>query len=156
MGNFISNRKRQAVHQLLKSGASVRAICKITGVHCMTVHRHKRAMDRREVPDFTPTVTDGGCCWCGAEITTKKEADRRTRRTTLKFCDHGCYSAYYRAKRGTDTCKRCGIQRRQLLCGMFSRGYCQRCYGLLRQFNWDEGLADVHDSIRTLKKELRT
>lgn len=53
-------------------------------------------------------------------------------------------------------CKRCRIKRRtNLQTYIFTRGYCQNCYGKLLRFGFDERAVKSHELVQELKQEIR-
>lgn len=37
----------------------------------------------------------------------------------------------------------------------FTKGYCPKCYALLRQYHFDGDLCEAHELTQTLKKEIK-
>lgn len=134
-------------------GMSVRQIMRASGRDRKTISNYIdiTTSDKPKVRKSGPNLCDE----CGGEISTEREFNRRTRRTRHKFCCHGCFCDFYRKQRENDQCKRCGVKRKEILCCVFSRGYCQRCYAIMRTFSFNEELAATHDLTMQLKKELR-
>lgn len=154
--NLIPEEKEERISDLLKAGKSFREIAREVGVAKETVAA--RAM--RLTVEVPPRVRVGAinCDNCGNELHGDREFFRRTRRTKHKFCSHACYCDFYRRLRAEDQCKRCGEKRGSggnLQRMIFSRGYCQYCYGLLRQYGFDEELVAAHETLQRLRKETK-
>lgn len=64
---------------------------------------------------------------------------------------------FVHSKRHYCYCKRCGRRREDFKFGfqIFPKGYCGRCYGVMRDFDFDERLADLFDLALKLKQEAR-
>lgn len=147
--------KRKAVVFLLQIGLSLREVSSRTGVHKMTIHkiRHKEfgGYKPASASDHASALT---CDNCGVRfINPQSEWFRKKPRTKHKFCHTSCYGEFCRRRRADDSCRRCGRLRKEKLCSSFSRGYCEKCYGLLRQYGFDETLASAHELNQQLKVE---
>jgi transposase-like protein len=148
----ISEAKERRIETLLLTGASIHEIAKTVGVSRNTV------VARRGPVKYKPRASrvKPGCCdWCGDLITKPREFDRRTRRLKHKFCDNNCYSAYMHERFAHRWCQRCGKERTNENGLRLTRGYCPGCYGLLRQYGFDEEAAGAHELNRLLRKEIR-
>lgn len=86
------------------------------------------------------------CDYCGEPITRR---DKRKRGEHI-FCCHSCFGAFSSQQRENNCCKRCGVRRKGLWNPFFTRGYCQRCYGLLLKYNFNEELAELHELTQDL------
>lgn len=148
----LPERQRARIRRLRESGATFRQIRQLLGHDHHTI---TNAVGRRyDYVPVEPVNQPGICDYCRKKIPKNKEADRRTRRTKHRFCSAECYQNFRCGQRSNDRCKRCGVFRYKISCPLFTRGYCNRCYGLLLKFHFDEGLADAHDARLLLKEEL--
>jgi transposase-like protein len=104
------------------------------------------------------------CANCGVDFLDKmgdQSSALRRGKSKRVFCSHGCYGEFSSKSKESETCKRCKKSRRELspfqnaiATGVsFNHGYCERCYGLLKAYNWDEALCQSHEFNQQLKKE---
>ena len=145
--NRTSRKVELVIIQMLSIGKSIRKIQKITSVDKTTIASISR---RNEV------ATIFGCDHCRVRrVSDDSRRFKRTGRSKHQFCSTYCYGKFYAKLRENDTCKRCGMIRKERMCAVFIRGYCQKCYGLLREFNFNNDLADSHDLNQKLKEVVK-
>lgn len=153
--NRLSPSREAKLAALMALGKTDRQIRKQLGVAHITIVR-RRAMWSQPVADPAKVKGLYKCDYCGGHIHGEREAFRKTRRTTHKFCQRKCYDLFQRAKTGNDVCKRCKRKRKDIgLCVVFSNGLCPHCYQLLRSFDGNEEAAALFETNQRLKKEIR-
>lgn len=91
------------------------------------------------------------CDFCGEPIAHRIRKDR----CKHHFCSRECSAQFQASKRDDDCCKRCGRNRRETWYPFFTRGYCNKCYGLLLAYGFDEHLAAAHETNVRLKQEIQ-
>ncbi len=153
MSYHLPPEKDQLIRTLLADGLSIRKVQRITGATKTTISR--RLIRPEPEPRKQPKTEMNQCDNCRAEIPQTREFHRRTRRTKHKFCTHKCFGEFYMAKRRNNDCKRCGKHRYEQFGHHFTRGYCEKCYAILREFNFDSDAASAHELTRTLIKEIQ-
>lgn len=151
MSYVLSQEKEKMIRSGIAAGLSQREIAKAAGASKATVARR---LTRAMPTPIRGSIGSNECDHCGKVIARDREFHRRTRRTKHKFCGFECYGAFYSAKRAKVRCKRCSAQRGLHTGYFFTRGYCSRCYNIMRHFNFDEELAACHDLKHILKKEI--
>lgn len=153
--NRLSPEKEFRLALAMSLGLTDRQIIKQLGVSHVTIVRRRAKWSQVEPPKQVAKGSDR-CDYCGNKIAGDREAYRKTRRTEHKFCDQKCYGLYQRATSANDVCKRCKRKRKDVgLCVIFSKGMCNPCYNLLRQFNFNEDQAALFETTQRLKKEIR-
>lgn len=158
--NQIDEKSRFEIIALRCMGHSIREIVERTGHAKMTVCRYIEEV--RDKIDGRPPIPERKpakallCDQCRLRpIGLQADFHRKTRRFRHKFCSAACYGEFMRVRRAKDLCLRCGVKRSDLSTPCFTKGYCGRCYQILKAFNFDEALADAHDDIQDLKEVIK-
>lgn len=152
--NRIDEKTLAVIRACILTGKSIRQTSKIAGTNKVTTGKYFNVF---------PKPRELMCDYCLVrEVSEHSLRNFRERRKGCKhkFCSTYCYGRFYTKKRENDECGRCGIKRKDATGNVdgvgatFCRGYCQRCYGILRAFNFDQALADAHDLRLELQEEL--
>lgn len=152
--------QRKRVCMLLRFGFSLREVHERTGVSkpCVFNIANQLGTVNNSTKAKLSCASDPSakqCQNCGLYFVGVRESDRRTSRCKHTFCSIACYGDFRRRLKDGDCCKRCGKQRGKVWGRVMCRGYCGTCYGLLRQYGWNESLVQFHELARTLSKEIK-
>lgn len=176
--NITSQEKIARIQQRATEGMSVREIAKAENTTKWVVTKYTCCLPRPDNISDVPKTPDGrnkkqhflDCRYCGESFLDKdgeKTSDLKHGKIKHAFCTHRCAMNFRSIARHEDKCKRCKKTRKELawwtldnskyqatgVC--FTKGYCGRCYGLLRQYRFKEELVKDHELTQTLKKEIK-
>lgn len=134
-----------AMTSLRQMGCSCARIARASGRSKSTVLRHTAGHEPRKKK--SSQKSRGACCaWCGDPVSENN-----------KYCSQLCYGSHVQETNNRDTCRLCGVTRKELSAGQreMTHGYCRRCISVATSYGNDAHLAEAHMLLQRLQEEIK-